>query len=95
MPENDEFYKQPMFYAIYHFSKFVPRDSYRILSAGLEDNQNVKAIAFLTPNQQIVIVAVNKLVKNIFISYSNHIMITFFRKIYSDLLFLIKLEINF
>ncbi|XP_024893027.1 glucosylceramidase-like [Temnothorax curvispinosus] len=60
MPENDEFYKQPMFYAISHFSSFVPRDSYRILSTGLEGNQDIEAIAFLTPEQQIVIVAVNK-----------------------------------
>lgn len=68
MPQNDEFYKQPMFYAIYHFSKFVPRDSQRILSTGLEDKRDVKTIAFLTPGQQIVIVAVNKLVENIFTS---------------------------
>ncbi|XP_071636800.1 lysosomal acid glucosylceramidase-like [Temnothorax longispinosus] len=60
MPENDEFYKQPMFYAISHFSSFVPRDSYRILSTGLEGNPDIEAIAFLTPEQQIVIVAVNK-----------------------------------
>lgn len=60
MPESDEFYKQPMFYAISHFSKFVPRNSYRILSTGLEDCGNIKAVAFLTPEQQIVVVAVNK-----------------------------------
>lgn len=88
MPENDEFYKQPMFYAISHFSKFVPRGSYRILSTGLEDNEQIKAIAFLTPKQQIVIVVVNKLVKNIFISsvYSNHNVAKFFRIMYSNFL---------
>ncbi|KYN23063.1 Glucosylceramidase [Trachymyrmex cornetzi] len=60
IPQTDEFYKQPMFYAISHFSQFVPRDSYRILSTGLEDNPNIKTIAFLTPEQHIVVVAVNK-----------------------------------
>ncbi|XP_012528783.1 lysosomal acid glucosylceramidase isoform X2 [Monomorium pharaonis] len=60
MPQRDEFYKQPMFYALSHFSKFVPRDSYRILSTGLENNRDIKAIAFLTPEEKIVIVAVNK-----------------------------------
>lgn len=59
-PDKDEFYKQPMFYAISHFSKFVPRGSYRILSTGLENNKDIKAAAFLTPQQEIVIVAVNK-----------------------------------
>lgn len=59
MPQSDEFYKQPMFYAISHFSKFVPRGSYRI-SMEFENNQDIKAIAFLTPDQRIVVVAVNK-----------------------------------
>ncbi|XP_011867654.1 PREDICTED: glucosylceramidase-like [Vollenhovia emeryi] len=60
MAKNDEFYKQPMFYAMSHFSKFVPRDSYRISSTGLEDNEDINAVAFLTPKQEIVIVANNK-----------------------------------
>ncbi|XP_070531190.1 lysosomal acid glucosylceramidase-like isoform X1 [Cardiocondyla obscurior] len=59
IPENDEFYKQPMFYAISHFSKFVPPESRKILSTGLENNNKIKVIAFLTPNQEIVVVAVN------------------------------------
>lgn len=68
----DEFYKQPMFYAISHFSKFVPRGSYRIFSEILNQsdvrertNRDIKAIAFLTPEDQIVIVAINTLVENI------------------------------
>lgn len=67
-PDKDEFYKQPMFYALSHFSKFVPRGSYRILSTGCEYNKDIKAAAFLTPQQEIVIVAVNKLVDSVFIS---------------------------
>jgi glucosylceramidase len=60
IPEENSFFKQPMFYALTHFSKFVPRGSYRISTTGLESNPDVKAIAFLTPEQQIVTVAVNK-----------------------------------
>ncbi|EZA56663.1 hypothetical protein DMN91_000885 [Ooceraea biroi] len=58
IPENDEFYKQPMFYALAHVSRFVPRYSYRIYSEGL-DNPNLRAIAFYTPEQRIVVVIVN------------------------------------
>lgn len=86
--QSDEFYKQPMFYAISHFSKFVPSGSYRIFSTGLENNQNIKTIAFVTPKEQIVVVAINKLVEDIFIS-------NFFRKICNNFLFLKKFEINF
>ena len=63
MPENDEFYKQPMYYALSHFSKFVPRDSYRIQLTTSNDNKNVKQIAFLTPDERIVVVFINTLVK--------------------------------
>ncbi|XP_014480391.1 PREDICTED: glucosylceramidase-like isoform X2 [Dinoponera quadriceps] len=64
MPENDEFYKQPMYYALYHVSKFVPRNSTRISSEFsykncFEDYSNVKAVAFCT-NEGIVIVIMNK-----------------------------------
>lgn len=72
MPQKDEFYKQPMFYAISHFSKFVPRDSYVISSTKegesfLGKKAKIESIAFLTPEQKIVVVIVNKLV-NIFTS---------------------------
>lgn len=59
MPDNDEFYKQPMYYALHHVSSFVPRGSYRISSTGLEDNKNIKAIAFTTPYKKTVVVIVN------------------------------------
>ena len=88
MPQSDEFYKQPMFYAISHFSKFVPRDSYRI-STDLENNRDIKAIAFLTPDQRTVVVAVNKLVENIFISLVVTLCVTkVFRKMHSNFYFL-------
>ncbi|XP_038213585.1 lysosomal acid glucosylceramidase-like [Zerene cesonia] len=59
-PERDEFIKQPMFYAMGHFSKFIPRGSRRIsvtnsiLSFGRIDNA-----AFITPQGNIVLVLHN------------------------------------
>ena len=56
-PETDEFYKQPMYYALTHFSRFVPTGSIRI---SITDNNFVKSVAFLTPTNEIVIVLYNR-----------------------------------
>lgn len=66
MPEYDEFYKQPMYYALYHVSRFVPPNSKRI-SLSFKASNKVKAVALLTPEKNIVVVLVNTLVKNILI----------------------------
>ncbi|XP_019700058.1 glucosylceramidase isoform X2 [Harpegnathos saltator] len=62
MPENDEFYKQPMYYALYHVSKFVSPNSTRIGCTGLGTDMSdlVQAIAFSTPENNIVLVLLNK-----------------------------------
>ncbi|CAG2053563.1 unnamed protein product, partial [Timema podura] len=54
----DEFYKQPMFYALAHFSKFVPPGSVRI---GLvtENNNSIENVAFLTEDDIKVIILQN------------------------------------
>ncbi|KAJ8869053.1 hypothetical protein PR048_030608 [Dryococelus australis] len=54
----DEFYKQPMFYALAHFAKFVPPGSVRI---GLETGQasGIENVAFLTPENVTVVVLHN------------------------------------
>ncbi|XP_046473386.1 lysosomal acid glucosylceramidase-like [Neodiprion pinetum] len=55
--EADEFYKQPMYYAIAHFSKFITPGSVRVgLTGGKE---LVKAAAFKTPKNEIVVVMYN------------------------------------
>ncbi|XP_069690966.1 lysosomal acid glucosylceramidase-like [Periplaneta americana] len=56
----DEFYKQPTFYALAHFSKFVPPESQRIqlISA---NSKGLLSSSFITPQHDIVIVLVNKL----------------------------------
>ncbi|XP_076762712.1 putative glucosylceramidase 2 [Xylocopa sonorina] len=55
-PENDEFYKQPMYYAIKHVSRFVERGSVRL---SITDNVDIKSGAFLTPSNEIVVVLHN------------------------------------
>ncbi|VVC33980.1 Glycosyl hydrolase family 30, TIM-barrel domain,Glycoside hydrolase family 30,Glycosyl hydrolase [Cinara cedri] len=53
----DEFYKQPMFYAIGHFSKFISRGSVRIK---LTQSSVVKSVGFKRPDGAIVIVLYNR-----------------------------------
>ncbi|XP_015610470.1 glucosylceramidase [Cephus cinctus] len=55
--ENDEFYKQPMYYALAHFSKFIPPNSRRI---ELTASTDVKSLSVTTPNDETVIVLYNK-----------------------------------
>jgi glucosylceramidase len=55
----NEFYKQPMFYALGHFSKFLPEDCVRI---GLQpqEEKGVSALAFQTPDSAVVIILYNR-----------------------------------
>ncbi|XP_053976868.1 lysosomal acid glucosylceramidase-like [Hylaeus volcanicus] len=54
---SDEFYKQPMYYALTHFSRFVDRDSVRI---SITNTASIKSVAFLTPSNEIVVVLYNR-----------------------------------
>ncbi|XP_029032057.2 lysosomal acid glucosylceramidase-like [Osmia bicornis bicornis] len=55
-PETDEFYKQPMYYAIAHFSRFIDRGSVRI---SITDTATIKSAAFVTPSNEVVVVLHN------------------------------------
>ncbi|GMF35792.1 unnamed protein product [Phytophthora lilii] len=59
-----EFYKQPMFYAMGHFSKFLPADSVRVAltmsSSASSTLANVDSVAFLTPDDQVVFILSNR-----------------------------------
>ncbi|XP_053599524.1 lysosomal acid glucosylceramidase-like [Plodia interpunctella] len=57
--ENDEFIKQPMFYAMGHFSKFIPRGS-RVIRAARRSLATLENIAVLTPRDTIVMVIQNR-----------------------------------
>ena len=59
---SDVFYKQPMFYALGHFSKFVRPGSHRIQlvdSKGDQPTTPIEGVAFSTPSNQIVLVLNN------------------------------------
>ncbi|XP_033219935.1 lysosomal acid glucosylceramidase-like isoform X2 [Belonocnema kinseyi] len=60
-PETDEFFKQPLYYVIHHFSRFVPRGSVRL---ELNDNSiifhSLTYIAFETPQKETVVLIYNK-----------------------------------
>ncbi|XP_076179010.1 lysosomal acid glucosylceramidase-like [Ptiloglossa arizonensis] len=56
-PDKDEFYKQPMYYAIKHFSRFVDRGSVKI---AVNETVGVKSTAFLTPSNEVVVVLYNR-----------------------------------
>ncbi|XP_031764388.2 lysosomal acid glucosylceramidase-like [Galleria mellonella] len=57
-PERGEFVKQPMFYAMGHFSKFIPRGSRRIQVRELSFT-TIDNVAFLTPQNTVVVVLYN------------------------------------
>ncbi|XP_072376443.1 putative glucosylceramidase 3 [Diabrotica undecimpunctata] len=54
---GQEFYKQPMYYALGHFSKFVPRYSARIYSS--QCDEDVKVVAFKRLDNAVVVVVMN------------------------------------
>lgn len=66
---TDEFYKEPMYYALAQFSKTLPRGSYRIgfkvspLSSALGSDMDVAL--FLTPQNQVVAIVVNNQDQNV------------------------------
>lgn len=57
----DEFYKQPTFYTIGHFSKFIVPGSQKIDSTKQIDliGRNVDAVSFLRPDGKVAVVIRN------------------------------------
>lgn len=56
---SGEFYKQPIYYVLAHFSKYVPRGSVRIDVEKSELAANVYSAAFLRPDGAISVVIYN------------------------------------
>lgn len=56
----DEFYKQPMYYALGHFSKYIPEDSVRIDMKVVSDDPNLFGTAFLRPDGKRAVVLLNR-----------------------------------
>lgn len=59
---SQEFYKQPMFYAMGHFSKFIVPDSVRLDISHSFRKDAVKSVAFLRPDNLVALVIFNKFV---------------------------------
>ncbi|KAI6237853.1 Glucosylceramidase [Aphelenchoides besseyi] len=57
---GNEFYKQPTFYVLGHFSTFIRPDSVRIQIKVDIENDTLEAVAFSTPSEQLVVVAHNR-----------------------------------
>lgn len=55
-----EIYKQPMFYAIGHFSRFITEDSVRIDVSST--NQMIETVGFRRPDGHVVLVLYNQYV---------------------------------
>ncbi|CAG5024569.1 unnamed protein product [Parnassius apollo] len=55
-----EFLKQPMFYAMGHFSKFIPRGSRRIRVEEKSSSKGTDEVAFVTPQNTVVLVIYNE-----------------------------------
>lgn len=57
--DEDTFYKQPMFYALGHFSKFVTKGSVRVRISQHPESK-VQSIAFETVDGKVVVVILNE-----------------------------------
>ncbi|ESP00722.1 hypothetical protein LOTGIDRAFT_158016 [Lottia gigantea] len=57
--DKQEFYKQPMFYAMGHFSKFVVPGSKR-MDIKTQGSTNLELTAFISPDSSIVLVILNR-----------------------------------
>jgi glucosylceramidase len=58
-PEAGEFYKNVQYYAMAHFSKFLPPGTMRIGSTSVEQEGRLEAAAFLRPDGGTVIIVIN------------------------------------
>ncbi|KAK3097705.1 hypothetical protein FSP39_012333 [Pinctada imbricata] len=66
--DKDEFYKQPMYYILGHFSKFIVPGSKRLDLTVKGSNKNVEVVAFLRPDSSIVAVLLNRSDEEVLVS---------------------------
>ncbi|XP_015789117.1 putative glucosylceramidase 4 [Tetranychus urticae] len=57
--EKQEYYKQPMYYALAHFSKFLKPGSTRLGFKVTNPDDNVRSTVFKTEENQLVVITVN------------------------------------
>lgn len=69
-----EYYKQPIFYVLGHFSKFIPPGSVRISASLKGFNSNaIKMVAFLCPDNTITVVFYNNSNRKRLIQYTDEL----------------------
>uniref|UniRef100_T1JX74 Glucosylceramidase n=1 Tax=Tetranychus urticae TaxID=32264 RepID=T1JX74_TETUR len=56
---SQEYYKNPMYYAMAHFTKFLPIGSTRVGSNVVNAPANVHTTSFITPNNTMVLILIN------------------------------------
>lgn len=56
---SQEYYKNPMYYALAHFTKFLPIGSTRVGNSVLNAPANVHTTSFITPNNNLVLILLN------------------------------------
>lgn len=69
---SGEFYKQPTYYALAHFSKYIPRGSLRI---GIEESLtliNIHSSAFVRPDGAVTVVLYNGYIANKSIFFTDY-----------------------
>ncbi|KAJ8974330.1 hypothetical protein NQ317_002513 [Molorchus minor] len=70
--EADEFYKQPIFYAMGHFSKFVTPDSVRVeVSVNTNEVDDLRSVAFLRPDDLVAVIFYNEGSDNVTVQIKN------------------------
>lgn len=57
---SNEYYKQPMYYALAHFSKFLPPNSVRLQNTVFGGSKNVYATAFRDPKGHVIVIVLNR-----------------------------------
>ena len=57
--ETDTFYKQPMFYAMGHFSKFIVPGARNVYASTSGDSSSIRTAAFVNPDGVGVAIVLN------------------------------------
>lgn len=62
---GDEFYKQPMYYALAHVSKYVPAGSVRIdvSPSAISAVEGIETVGFLRPDKSVALIIYNSYVR--------------------------------
>lgn len=69
----NEFYRQPIFYVMGHFSKFVPSGAVRVEAQLSGSDRKVRTVAFLGPDDTIAVILMNDSKESKLIHYTDDV----------------------